>query len=405
MSRTTDTVQSFAPPSAMLTTLRTRALIVGLIGAVLTVIGAFTNFEQFLRGYLIAYIWVVGLSLGCMALLMMGHMTGGNWWMISRRIYEAGVRCIPMLAVLFLPILLGAKHLYRWMHIDPSTDKIMSEKVWWLNDTGWFVRAIIYLVVWVALGFLLTRGSWRQDEDASPAIWMRLKVISGIGLLVWAWSLTGAMVDWGMSLDPHWYSTIYGMIFMIGEALSALAFSIMILSALQKFAPMDEVVRPDRLHDLGKLLLAFTMVWAYFSYSQWLIIWMGNLPDEISWYLHRIKNGWGYVALALVFGQFALPFAMLLSRNLKRHAGRLVPVAALVIVMRAVDLYWYLVPNPGAMPGQEVPHLTVHWVYITALFALGGLWLAAFASYLNTRPLLVRTEPMLPRLWEQSHGH
>ena len=191
----------------------------------------------------------------------------------------------------------------------------------------------------------------------------------------------------------------------IGEALSALAFSIMILSALQKYPPMSEVVRPDRLHDLGKLLLAFTMVWAYFSYSQWLIIWMGNLPDEISWYLARIRNGWGYIALALVIGQFALPFSMLLSRNLKRHARRLVPVAILVIAMRAVDLYWYVIPNPGAMPGQETPHLTIHWVYITALFGLGGLWLAAFASYLNTRPLLVRTEPMLPRLWEPSHDH
>ncbi len=405
MSRTTEAMPTFAPPANLLASWRTRALVIGLIGAVATVIGAFTNFEQFLRGYLIAYIWVLGLSLGSLALLMTGHMTGGNWWMISRRIYEAAVRCIPMLAILFLPILLGAKHLYRWMHIDPATDKIMSEKVWWLSTNGWLIRAIIYILLWVGLSFLLTRGSWRQDEDASPAVWKGLKVISGIGLLVWAFSITGAAVDWGMSLDPHWYSTIYGMLYMIGEALSAMAFSIMILSALQKFPPMDEVVRPDRLHDLGKLLLAFTMVWAYFSFSQWLIIWMGNLPEEIAWYLHRIKNGWGYVALALVFGQFALPFAMLLSRNLKRHAGRLVPVAALVIFMRAVDLYWYVVPNPGAMPGQDVPHFTLHWVYIAALVGLGGLWFAAFASYLNTRPLLVRTEPMLPRLWEQSHGH
>jgi len=389
----------------MLTSLRNRALIVGLIGAVLTIIGAFVNFEEFLRGYLIAYIWVMGLSLGSMALLMTGHMSGGNWWMMSRRIYEAAVRCVPMLAVLFLPILIGASHLYRWMHIAPNTDSIFSEKTWWLNTTWWTIRAVIYLVLWIVLSLLLTRLSARQDDDASPAIWKRLKVISGIGLLIWAWSLTFAAVDWGMSLDPHWFSTIYGMLYMIGEALSAMAFSIMILSALQKYPPMDAVVRPGRLHDLGKLMLAFTMVWAYFSFSQWLIIWMGNLPEEIAWYLHRIKSGWGYIALALVFGQFALPFAMLLSRNLKRNARRLVPVAILVIAMRAVDLYWYVVPNPGAQPGQEVPHLTIHWVYITALVALGGLWLAAFAAYLNSRPLLVRTEPMLPRLWEQEHGH
>ena len=391
----------------MLTSLRNRALIVGVIGAIIAVIGAFMNFEQFLRGYLVAYFWIMGLSLGSMALLMTGHMTGGNWWMISRRIFEAAIRCIPMLAVLFLPILFGAKHMYQWMHIDPATDKILSQKTWWLTTNGWTIRAIIYLLLWIGLSFLLTRNSWKQDDDASPSVWRGLKVISGIGLLVWALSLTGAAVDWGMSLDPHWYSTIYGMVFMIGQALSAMAFMIMMLSALKKFEPMSEVVRPDRLHDLGKLLLAFTMVWAYFSFSQFLIIWMGNLPDEISWYLHRLNNGWGYVALALVFGQFAFPFAMLLSRDLKRNPARLVPIAALVIIMRAVDLFWYVVPNPGVTPGQEVTYLSMNgvWVFIAAAVGLGGLWLAAFASYLNTRPLMVRNEPMLARLWETSHGH
>jgi hypothetical protein len=393
---------SFAPP-AMLAEVRTMALFAALVGGAGLAVAAFMNFEEFLRGYLIAYIFVLGLSLGSLALLMTGHMTGGNWWMLGRRIFEAASRCLPMLAVLFLPILLGAKHLYAWMSMDPSKDKILAEKAWYLNHQGWVIRAIIYFVVWIILTLLLTRLSWKQDEDASPDVWRRMKVISGIGILLWAWTLTGASVDWGMSLDPRWYSTIYGMIFMIGQALSTMAFTIIMLSVLSKYSPMSEIVRPDRLHDLGKWLLAFTMVWAYFSFSQWLIIWMANLPDEISWYLHRIKNGWGYVALLLIFVQFALPFALLLSRERKRVAARLIPVALIAMLGRLIDLYWYVVPN--GLPGQEVPSLHFHWSYLAAVVGLVGIWVAAFSSYLGTRPLLVRNEPMLPRLWGQSHGH
>ena len=394
--------KNFTAP-AMLTEVRTIALFAGLIGAVGLVIAGFLNFQEFLRGYLVAYIYVLGLSLGGMALLMTGHLTGGNWWMLGRRIFEAAVRCIPILAILFLPILLGAKKLYSWMTTDPSTDKMLSMKAWWLNYHWWVGRAIIYFVLWIGFSIFLTRLSWQQDESASPGIWRTLKALSGLGILVWAWSLTGAVVDWGMSLDPHWYSTIYGMIFMIGEALSMMAFMIIILAVLSKYSPMDEVVRPDRLHDLGKLMLAFTMVWAYFSFSQWLIIWMGNLPDEISWYLHRINNGWGYVALLLIFVQFALPFALLLSRDLKRHPKKLIPIALIVILGRLVDVYWYIVPN--GLPGGAPPSLHFHWSYIFALLGLGGIWVAAFCTFLAKRPLLVRNEPMLPRLWEASHGH
>jgi hypothetical protein len=387
----------------MLTEVRTMALFAALVGGAGLAVAAFMNFEEFLRGYLIAYIFVLGLSLGSLALLMAGHLTGGNWWMLGRRIFEAATRCLPMLAVLFLPILLGAKHLYAWMSMDPSKDKILAEKVWYLNHQGWVIRAVIYFVVWIVLSFLLTRLSWKQDDDASPDVWRKMKVISAVGILLWALSLTAASVDWGMSLDPHWYSTIYGMIFMIGEALSTMAFTIIILSALAKYSPMDEIIRPDRLHDLGKWLLAFTMVWAYFSFSQWLIIWMANLPDEISWFLNRIRNGWGYVALLLIFVQFALPFALLLSRERKRVAARLIPVALIAMTGRLIDLYWYVVPN--GLPGQEAPSLHFHWSYLAAVIGLVGIWVAAFSAYLSKRPLLVRNEPMLARLWEQSHGH
>ncbi|MDT8067486.1 MAG: hypothetical protein ROO76_04900 [Terriglobia bacterium] len=402
MSTTNINTKNFTPP-AILTEVRTMALFAALAGGVALVIAGFLNFPEFLRGYLIAYMFVLGLSLGGMALLMTGHLTGGNWWMLGRRIFEAAARCVPMLAILFLPILLGAKQLYPWMTVNLATDKMLAEKAWWLNYPWWIGRAIIYFALWILLSIFLTRLSWRQDESASPSIWRTLKVISGIGILVWAWSLTGAVVDWGMSLDPHWYSTIYGMIFMIGEALSMMALTIIFLSVLSKYSPMDEVVLPDRLHDVGKLLLAFTMVWAYFSFSQWLIIWMGNLPDEISWYLHRIKSGWGYIALLLIFVQFALPFALLLSRDLKRKPQKLIPVAIIVMLGRWIDMYWYFVPN--SLPGGTPPSLHFHWSYIAAIVGLGGIWVAAFCTFLGKKPLLVRNEPMLPRLWEPSHGH
>lgn len=404
MSSTTDIMRkNLEAPAALLANLRNKALFVALVAGVATVIGAFVSPEHFFRGYLIGFMWILGLSLGCMAWLMTGHLSGGNWWMLGRRIFEAGVRTLPLVAVLFIPVLLGMNHLYGWMHIDPAKDHVFAEKTWWLNPTFFIIRAVIYFVVWIGLGFLLTRGSWKQDESADPAIWQRLKAIAGPGILLYGLTITFAAIDWVMSLDAHWYSSIYGMIFIAGQALSVLALTIFMLAELSGYEPMSEVLMADRLHDYGKLMLALVMVWAYFSFSQLLITWMGNLPEEISWYLHRFKNGWGVVSLGIAAFHFALPFVLLLSRDLKRSARSLVPVALFVIFMRVVDIYWLVIPNPTA--GVEAPHFTLHWTYITAPLALGGIWMATFVTYLGKRPLLVRNEPMLPRLWEKSHGH
>jgi hypothetical protein len=195
------------------------------------------------------------------------------------------------------------------------------------------------------------------------------------------------------------------MFFMISEMLSFMALMIVILCSLRDFAPYDTILGADKLHDYGKLMLTFTMVWAYFSFSQWLIIWAGNLPEEITWYLDRIHGGWQIVALALVFLQFSLPFLLLLSRELKRDARKLVPVALLILVMRYVDLYWLVAPNPFPGTAADARHLTYHWTYFVAPLALVSIWLGMFFWQLGRRPLLVITEPMLPRLWEPSHDH
>ena len=395
----------FDPPAAT-GSLSKRWLVIGVLAGIASAAGAFLSAQQFLRGYLIGYMLVLGFSLGSMALLMLGHLTGGNWWMIGRRVMEAAIGNLPLLTLLFVPIWLGRHGLYIWL--DPAyvaAHHSVAAKSGYLNDSFWTLRAVIYFAIWNLWAFALRSGSLKQDGDASPAVWEKLKVWSAPGLLMFGLTITLASTDWIMSLDPAWYSTIFGMFFMISEMLSVMALMIVILCSLREFAPYDKILGPDKLHDYGKLMLAFTMVWAYFSFSQWLIIWAGNLPEEITWYLDRIHGGWQIVALALVFLQFSLPFLLLLSRELKRDARKLVPVALLVLVMRYVDLYWLVAPNPFPGTSGAEHHLTYHWTYFAAPLALVSIWLGTFFWQLSKRPLLVVTEPMLPRLWEQSHDH
>ncbi len=396
----------FDPPTATIASLTKRWLTIGAVAAIAAIAGGFVSGQQFFRGYLIGYMLVLGFSLGALALLMLGHLTGGNWWMIGRRVMEAAVGNIPLLTILFLPIWFGRHSLYIWL--DPAyvaTHSSVAAKGGYLNEQFWTVRAAIYFVIWNLWARALRQGSLKQDGDASPEVWQRLKVWAAPGMLVYGLTITLACTDWVMSLDPSWYSTIFGMFFMISEMLSLMALMIVILCSLREFAPYDKILGPDRVHDYGKLMLTFTMVWAYFSFSQWLIIWAGNLPEEITWYLDRIHGGWQIVALALVFLQFTLPFLLLLSRDLKRDARKLVPVALLVLVMRYVDLYWLVAPNPFPGTAAEVHHLTYHWTYFAAPLALVSIWLGMFFRQLGQRPLLVVTEPMLARLWEPSHGH
>ncbi len=396
--------RDFAPPTAALARWRQRALIIGIVAGILSILGAIVSTDEFLRGYLMGFMLCLGFTLGALAWLMTGHLTGGNWWMISRRVFEAAAKTLPLVTVMFLPIGIGMHRLYLWTHPGMvAGDKTLLAKQFYLNTPTWILRAVIYFALWNVIVYLLARWSARQDTDASPGVWRFLKTVSGPGLVLYGFSVNFAATDWVMSLDPHWFSTIYGLIFIAQHGLSTMALTICLVVLLAQFPPLNEVLRPDRLQDLGKLALALTMVWAYFSFSQWLIIWEGNLPDEIFWYLARIKNGWQVPALMLAFLQFGLPFVLLLSRNLKRNARKLVPVALLLLAMRCVEIFWLVAPNP--MPGPKHEHIYLHWTYIVVPLALFGLWFACFAWNLSRRPLLVRNEPQLPRLWESSHAH
>lgn len=371
--------------------LRRVAITVAVVGALASALGAWQSPVQFYRSYLVAYLFWLGLALGSLAILMINHITGGAWGAVIRRLLESAAQTMPLLALLFLPIALGVRELYEWARPEVvAHDPILQHKSLYLNVPFFLGRAVVYFVAWSAVAYFLARWSLVQDRarDDRPAIW--LEQLSRGGLLLLGLTATFASVDWMMSLEPHWFSTIYGFLFMGGCVLAALAFAISMASAIADRPPLSEVITPSTLHDLGKLLFAFVMLWAYFSLSQFLIIWAADLPEEIPWYLRRLSGGWRVLILAIIAVQFLLPFVLLLSRRVKRSATAMAVVASVVLLARFADLYWLVVP------AFDATALRVHVLDVTTLAGVGGLWLAAFVRHLEGRPLLPLGDPSLP---------
>jgi len=378
---------------------RQRALIVGALSSVLLLIGFFLNRPQFFRSYLFAFGFWTGLSVGSLAFLMLQHLTGGGWGLVIRRVLEAATRTLPLMTLLFIPIVLGGHSIYIWTNpAEIAQHPALVEKSKFLNLSFFAVRGFIYFAIWIVLAFFLNRWSLLQDRTAGRQYVKKMRVLSGPGMVLFVFTVTFASIDWFMSLSPEWSSTIYGFIFVAAWALSALAFTIAVMAALVKYEPMDHVVAQLHFHDLGKLLLAMVMLWTYFAFSQFLIIWSGNLPEEIAWYLPRVHGTWGVIALLVVLLHFAFPFLFLLSRSLKRHAGKLVIVAGLILVMRLVDLFWMLAPNFTG------PAFHISWMDVVAPIAIGGLWLALFARELAQRPLIPINDPLYETVLEQVHA-
>ena len=393
--------ETYAPPEGLQRTLM-GAGIVGVLGlAAAFLLGG----EHVYKGYLLGFLFWPGVSLGCLALSMVHHLTGGAWGVVTRRIYEAAGRTLPLMALLFVPIAIGLPHLFEWAVPEAvAADPILQQKAPYLNIPFFIARGVIYFVVWSGMALLLSRWSRQQDAAAGEAEQDRLSLnmqrLSGGGLVAYAVTVFFMSVDWVMSLDPHWFSTIYGMLFMVNQGLSALAFTIAVLVLLARTTPLSRVVVPAHLHDLGKLLLAFVMLWAYLTFSQFLIVWSANLPEEIPWYLTRMQGGWGAVSLALIVFHFFVPFLLLLNRDLKRHGRLLVVVALWVLVMRFVDLFWLMGPLHGAR------ELSVHAADVLAPVGIGGLWVAMFVWQLKARPLLPLGEPYLQGALEHGkHAH
>jgi hypothetical protein len=367
-------------------------LIAAFWGLLLGVLGAFLNIDQFLRSWLIGFLFCLGLTMGSLAMLMLQHMSGGQWGMVSRRVFEAGSRNIALVALLFLPLIVGLPRLYRWAQPNiAATDQIVQAKALYLNVPFFITRAVLFFALWAFGSWLLNAWSAGQDRGevaVHPGDTRRFRVVSAPGLLIYVVTMTLASVDWIMSLDPHWYSTIFGFILVAGQGLAGLALAIAVLAALSDVEPLNRYLNPG-LHflDLGKLLLAFVMLWAYFSFSQLLIIWAGNLPEEIPFFYVRFRGGWQYVSLLLLVGHFSLPFVLLLSRDLKRHPHLLAKVAIFVLFMRIVDLIWLVEPM---FEHQGFP---IHWMDVALPVGMTGVWVFLFARYLRSRALLPLNDP------------
>jgi hypothetical protein len=379
---------------------RRPVMLAGAVGLVLCALGLLVDREQFFRSYLVGYMFWLGIALGSMALCMVHHMSGGAWGLVIRRIFEASSRTLPVLALLFIPIALGMHDLYPWTHADHvQHNEALQHKSLYLNIPFFLARAMFYFAVWIVLARQLNRWSLEQDLGDVVRSTRRMQLLSGGGLVLYGLTITFASVDWVMSLNPHWYSTIFGFIFMGSQGLAALAFTIAVAVMLSRSEPMAHVYRADHFHDLGKLLLAFVMLWAYFNFSQYLIIYSGNLVEEIPYYVARTRGGWGIVALILVVFHFALPFALLLSRDLKRSGSRLMAVALGILVIRVVDLFFLVAPE------FETQGFSIHWLDIAAPIGLGGLWLWLFLTQLRQRPLLPLRDPHLAEALEGAGGH
>jgi hypothetical protein len=347
---------------------------------------------QFFRSYLLGWLFWVGMGVGCLGLAMLSHLTGGLWGIVPRRLHEAAARTLPAMGLLFVPVLLGATSLYAWARPEAAADALLRAKAAYLNVPFFAARAAGYVVAWSALAWLVSSWSRRQDEERAPERARRLRGLSAVGLVVLSLTTTFAAIDWGMSLAPHWFSTMYGVLFIVGWTLSALALTILLAWRLADEEPFATALRPGTVADLGKLLLAFTMLWAYVNFSQFLIIWSGNVSEETPFYLRRMHGGWLAMAVALLVFHFALPFALLLSRPLKRSVRALAGVAGLVLLMRLVDLLWLIGPDLVGH-GPEAAPLRVHWMDLAAVLGVGGLWLFLFARQARAAPVLPTGEP------------
>jgi len=376
----------------------TRALFVGLAGAAACAAGAFLGLDQFFRSYLFAYVFWLGVALGCLSILMIQHITGGTWGLVIRRLLESGSRTIPVMALLFVPILLGLHSLYPWARPEEvAASEVLRHKAAYLNVGFVVARTVVYFVAWIALTAILNRYSRRQEDTGDPGLPRRMQVFSAGGLILFILTMTFASVDWVMSLEPEWFSTIYGILLMAGQVVSAFCVAIAAAVLLSRAEPLSKVLTPEVLNDLGKMLFASVMVWAYFALSQFLIIWSGNLPEEIPWYLRRMRGGWEWVGLSIILLHFGLPFFLLLMRTVKRDPRRLMQVALLLLVMRVVDLYWMMVP------AGETSAYAVHWMDLAALVGLGGIWLFLFARQAGRYSLLPMKDPYMQEAMEQAH--
>jgi hypothetical protein len=448
--------------------IRTRALIAGGAAAVFGIVLGFLYPLDFYRAYIFSYLFVLGLALGSLALLMIHRQLGGAWGFLIRRPLEAGAMTLPFMLLLFIPVLFNLEGIYPWanvkrdwMHEEPAghhakkgehesspimearstaenlakeepvgklnpageiAERVANEDTWfklaWLNPTNFTYRVVIYFTIWIVLAYILGIGSRKQDDTGSIDLAYRLNGLSAVGLVAYFLSVSFALIDWGMSLEPKWYSSLYGVLLIIGQGISTMAFMILIASIISHRGETEGLDKTETFNDLGNLLLAFTMLWGYLSFSQFLIIWAGNLTEEIPWYMRRLHGGWEWIGRFLIVFHFAVPFLILLCRPIKRnrYKFKLWMVAALVLFAHLIDDFWLFgassafdARNPitFALLYPETSNLfRITFLDLLMPVAIGGIWLWVFLWFLKSRPLMISHDPqLLPALKQASGGH
>ena len=393
-----------APLRNQISRAQSLALVIGVIFTALSLIEFFINPTQFLRSWMVGFLFPFALGLGSLACLMLQYMSGGAWGMVIRRQLEAGSRTIPFVTLLFLPILIavamGSHALYEWT--DPAkvqADPVIREKSAYLNVTWWLIRTVIVFAIWNIYTFALNRLSMREEETGNTEFSRRLMGWSSIGLVIYVFSLTSAGVDWIMSMNVHWFSTIYGLILLGGQGLTVISLALITTTLLMKEEPLLGVITKKHLHDLGKLLFMFTLFWTYVSFSQLVIIWSGNLPEEITWYVDRMNGGWQYIGGILLFLQWMLPFLILLSQNIKRNPKTIRFMAIWILTVRLADTIWLVEPNFHSQ------HLYIGWSDLTAPIGLTGLWAAVYLWQLKKRALIPMNAPDLGKALIHGRAH
>jgi hypothetical protein len=373
-----------------LSSMRNKAFFVGVVAAAGCLAGALSNSDQFWRSYILAFIYWLMVPVTCGGLLMLHHLVGGQWGVVIRKQLEAGTRSLPLNFLFAIPLMLNLPKVYEWAdHHHVEKDKILQAKAFWLNPEFFMVRMAVYFIIWFVLRWCLNAWSYQQEEGANDAdreaAKNKLRNISGIGVALHVLTVTFASFDLGMSLEPHWMSSIYGFLFIVGGALCTMAFNILVLARVTREQPMSHLVKPNHFADLGTLMFAFTVLWAYASMSQYLIIWSGNLPEETPFYFKRFQGVWLTIATGLMIFHFAVPFFLLLMRFNKRKVAIITKIAAFMMVMRLIDLMWYVAPSFHEV--TEAGHFYPHWMDFALPVAFGGLWIGFFAWQLGRRSM------------------
>jgi len=380
--------------------LQRNAFFVGLVALLISLIGLFVDPSHFWQSYLLAYIFWAGLALGCLGIFFLHNVVGGNWGVAIRRLMESGLQTLWMFLLFAIPIFFALGTIYKWTDASYRAEHFaVGHKASYLNPTWFIIRTLLYFAIWLFSGLRILKMANEHDRTGDPALFKRIKARSAPALVIFVITTSLAFIDWIMSLEPDWYSTIYGWMFTVGQVLLTFSFLVAVLVVLSKREPFASFLTRQHYHDLGNLMLAFTMLWAYMSFSQFLIIWAENLPDEIPWYVRRFSGGWGYIAWTIAIFHFFVPFFLLLMRFVKKNPTRLRTLAVWIIIMRILDVFWIVAP------AWRQRGLEVYWTDIVALIGLGGIWLAYFIKNLKSRPLLASNDPRDTYSLLKAHGH